>query len=87
MPSSSAVELSTVNRLVPGSNPAWAVWGCSSIGRAESLYLSYTADYRAVGGSSPSAPTFAPLAIWRMHRTHNSAKVGSIPSRSIDNMY
>ena len=33
-------------------------------------------------------PTFlsAPLAIWWMHRTHNSAKVGSIPSRSMRNL-
>ena len=31
-------------------------------------------------------PTFLPggLAIWWMHRTHNSAEVGSIPSSPID---
>ena len=36
-----------------------------------------------LGVRLPPLLLLAPLAIWRMHRTHNSAKVGSIPSRSI----
>ena len=53
--------------------------GISTVGRAPALQ---------VGSQEFESPILhlrianAPLALWRKHRTHNSAKVGSIPTRS-----